>query len=125
MKFHIPIKLPSLANARMHWKKMAALKQKQREATAVMLHVSGPIPALPLIVTITRIGPRVLDDDNLASSCKYVRDQIATAIGVDDGSPLYTWRYKQRAGHYGVEVEINPRVDETTALSRSAATSLG
>ena len=74
------------------------------------IHTEGQqIPTVPLLVTITRVGPRRLDDDNLAAACKYVRDQIAAVIGIDDGSPLYTWRYEQRVGgrkEYGVDVEI-------------------
>ena len=105
MRAHIPIRLPSLANSRMHWRAMAALKQDQRWAAKCALR-GKDIPTLPLIVTITRIGPRGLDDDNLASACKYVRDQIAEAVGTDDGSPLYTWRYEQRIGKYGVDVDI-------------------
>ena len=108
MRFHIPIRLPSLANVRMHWRKMAALKKKQRFATQVSM-IGTTILPLPLLVIITRIGPRKLDDDNLASACKYVRDQIATAIGVDDGSHLYTWLYYQEIGKYGVDVEIIAR----------------
>ncbi len=66
---------------------------------------------MPIVVTLTRIGKRRLDDDNLAASFKYVRDQIAHMIGTDDGSPLYTWVYKQQIGKvYGVEVEILPRI---------------
>lgn len=73
------------------------------------------------MVAITRIGPRKLDDDNLLSACKYVRDQIATMIKVDDGSPLYTWRYTQRIDSiYGVEIEFirryGPRMDPTAAV---------
>lgn len=116
MTYHIPIRLPSLANARLHWKRLAALKKQQRAAT---LHAILGLPyrpktyryptSPPLIVTITRAGPRKLDDDNLAAACKYVRDQIAAIVGVDDGSPLYTWRYAQRKGEYGVDVTIEPR----------------
>ena len=114
MIFHIPIKLPSLANTRMHWRKMASLKKKQRSATKLCMFIATSgvptaIPPLPLLITIARIGPRKLDDDNLASACKYVRDQIATAVGVDDGSSQYTWQYKQKIGAYGVDVEITPR----------------
>ena len=61
------------------------------------------------MVTITRIGPRKLDDDNLSGACKYVRDEIARMVGVDDGSDRYTWVYKQRTGAYGVDVEIESR----------------
>lgn len=113
MRFHIPIELPSLPNARLHWTRLLRLKAKQRRATRRSM--SGkPIPPLPLTIILTRVGPRKLDDDNLQGACKYVRDQIAETIGVDDGSPLYTWKYDQRIGTgepYGLEVEIQPRGD--------------
>ena len=108
LKYHIPIRLPSLLNTRMHWRKLAKLKQQQRFATLCCLNSLVP-PSMPLVVTITRVGPRKLDDDNLAGACKYVRDQIANMIGVDDGSELYTWVYQQRTGYYGVDVEIKQR----------------
>ncbi len=112
MKYHIPIELPSLANSRLHWRRMTSLKRGQRWATHISMkkcRESAAVPALPLVVTITRHGPRKLDDDNLAAACKYVRDQIAEEVGMDDGSPLYTWVYKQVTGPYGVDVEIAPR----------------
>lgn len=99
------MKLQSLANERLHWRQMAGIKRFQRSMTAACMH-GHALPSPPLVVTITRVGPRRLDDDNLAAACKYVRDQIAAEVGVDDGSPLYTWQYEQRAGDYGVEVEI-------------------
>ena len=108
MRFYIPMKLPSLANERMHWRKMATLKRKQRAVTKLCM-MSAVIPPLPLVVTITRVGPCKLDDDNLASACKYVRDEIAAAVGVDDGSDQYTWQYKQSIGRYGIDVEITSR----------------
>lgn len=107
MRFHIPIRLPSLPNTRMSWRALASLKKKQKMATRRVINDGWYI--LPLIITITRVGPRKLDDDNLAGACKYVRDAIADRVGVDDGSPLYTWRYEQCTGHYGVDVEITPR----------------
>lgn len=109
MKFSIPIKLPSLANQRMHWRAMVGQKLFQRAMTkCAMRFLTIPIP--PIVVTITRIGPRSLDGDNLQGACKYVRDEIARAVGVDDGSPLYTWRYEQRKDKgYGVDVEIVSR----------------
>jgi hypothetical protein len=91
-----------------HWRQLTKIKNEQKLATKVCIH-NQIIPPLPLLVTITRIGPRRLDDDNLASSCKYVRDQIAAAVGVDDGSDQYTWQYQQKIGDYGVDVEIITR----------------
>lgn len=84
------------------------MKEKQRtRARQVMRNLR--LPPMPVVVTITRLGPRRLDDDNLAAACKAVRDEIADAFKVDDGSPLYTWRYEQRIGPYGVDVDISPR----------------
>jgi len=105
VRIHVPIRLPSLPNTRQCWQATASLKKKQRRATRLALY-GEDIPPLPLVITITRVGRRKLDDDNLASACKYIRDEIATIVGIDDGSPLYTWRYEQRVGEYGVDVEI-------------------
>ena len=109
MRFRIPIKLPSLANmSHLHWRRLAKLAKDQKLATYLSIR-GKPIPPLPLLITITRVGPRKLDDDNLASACKYVRDEIADAVGEDDGSEQFTWMYEQRMGEYGVEVEITSR----------------
>jgi hypothetical protein len=61
----------------------------------------------PYVVTLTRVGKRLLDDDNLHGACKAVRDQVAQMLGCGDGpdDPI-TWRYAQRNGEYAVEVEI-------------------
>ena len=83
-------------------------KREAKTATFVALH-GHDLPPLPVVVTITRIGPRRLDNDNLESACKYVRDEIARAYGVDDGSPLYNWQCEQRIGDYAVEVEITSK----------------
>lgn len=108
MKIHIPMKLPSLANERMHWRTLDRVKRAQK--SFVQLAVSrAELPPLPAVVTLTRIGKRKLDSDNLASSFKYVRDQIASTMGVDDGSDLYRWCYDQRIGkEYGIEIDIEP-----------------
>ena len=111
MKFCVPIRLPSLANMRSSWR-VVRLKKRQKTATFACMRKmmeSATLPSLPLVITITRIGPRRLDDDNLAAACKYVRDQIAAIVGTDDGSSQYTWQYHQRIGEYGVEVDIQPR----------------
>lgn len=65
-------------------------------------------PALPCVVTITRLAnSNGLDSDNLLSSAKGIRDQIAAWLGVDDRDPRVTWEYAQeRAKEYGVRVEV-------------------
>ena len=49
-------------------------------------------------ITLTRIAPRTLDDDNLAAGFKATRDRVADWLGVDDGDKRLTWRYAQERG---------------------------
>jgi hypothetical protein len=61
-------------------------------------------------ITLTRIAPGVLDTDNLASALKAVRDGVADALRVDDGSSRVAWRYAQERGkprQYAVRVAIH------------------
>lgn len=54
------------------------------------------IQATPVVrVTLIALRDRPLDDDNLANGFKPLRDAVADALGLDDGSPLYEWTYRQ------------------------------
>lgn len=108
MKFTIPVKLVSTANKREHWGKRAR-RAKVHRGSAYLLTPDGI--NVPCTIRMTRIAPRPLDSDNLAISCKSVRDGIADAIGVDDGSELIKWEYDQRKGkpkEYACEVQVIP-----------------
>lgn len=104
----IPIKLPSLANCRWHWARMAREKKKQAEAVEAAF-VGVDLPALPVVVKIVRVGPRRLDGDNATISAKAVRDAIARLYGRDDADECFAWEVEQRTGKYGVEVRITRR----------------
>jgi hypothetical protein len=95
-----------MSNARLHWAAKAKKVQAQRRATAYRtppgLKTLGPL----LTVTLTRVSARQLDDDNLRGALKAVRDQVACALGVDDGSALVRWEYRQEKGEDGVEVRV-------------------
>ena len=52
----------------------------------------------PIAVSMTRIAPRALDDDNLQTAFKSVRDGVADALGIDDRDPRVAWRYAQEKG---------------------------
>jgi len=102
--FDIGIQLVSVANLREHWAKRADRNKRHRaaayRATAYKLASiqswARPLDvSKPMTITITRIAPRKLDSDNLASSAKAVRDGIADGLGIDDGSELVTWCYEQ------------------------------
>ena len=103
----IPIKAVSVANLRLHWAVKAKLAKAHRSASKAGLASVAPVaPSLPLTVILTRLGPRTMDTDNLASSLKAVRDGVADWLGVDDGHPSLDWQYRQRKGGYAVEVEV-------------------
>lgn len=106
MKVDVPIKTCSPNGSHGHWSAKANRAKSQR--FAVMCAMAGkPLPKLPVTVTITRVGKKKLDSDNLAISAKHVRDQVAAAYGIDDADERYTWNYSQRVGkHYGVEILI-------------------
>ena len=118
MIFTIPIRTQSDANLREHWAAKAKRVQIQREAVAwcwLALPLAGRWNvknqlAAGLVITLTRIASRDLDDDNLVRSMKAVRDEIAKQLGIDDRSMLVKWQYAQERGNqpkeYAVKVEI-------------------
>lgn len=98
----LPLRLVSGANAREHWAVRAGRAKAHRTACLLV-----PACDVPCVVTLTRLGPRELDSDNLAISAKHVRDGIADRLGVNDNDPRVVWLYAQeRAKEYGVRVEI-------------------
>jgi hypothetical protein len=58
---------------------------------------------------MTRIGPTLIrDSDNLSSSFKSVRDQLAAFFGFDDGDSRVTWTCRQEKGKdYQVRIELS------------------
>lgn len=113
----VPLKLPSLANLRLHWAVKARLIKAQRNAAAFALRGGArqwltrwkalrANESLCLRVTLTRVGPRALDDDNLASAFKGIRDEVADFVGIDDGSSRFAWQYRQERGLYAVRIKL-------------------
>lgn len=104
------VEVPGLAlkvtlNSRMHWSKRGAAVAAQRAAVRSAMRFQT-CPSLPCEVTITRVGPRVLDDDNAVASCKGVRDAVAAWLGVDDGDARVTWRIVREQGPYSVRIGV-------------------
>jgi hypothetical protein len=107
------------SNAKGHWRPKAERAKKQREASFFHTHAiamnlrtrlkSGALQRIA--VTLTRISPRELDDDNLASALKHVRDGVADALGVDDRDPRVTWRTAQASSGpqtRAVRIDLEP-----------------
>lgn len=108
MKLEIPIYIPSMANARLHWSARSREVKRQRDITAVMFRANVRTkPCPPCTITLTRRGPRKMDDDNLISSFKAVRDQLAKEMGVDDGSSDIQWKYGfEKSKDYSILIDI-------------------
>jgi hypothetical protein len=71
---------------------------------------------------LTRCSPRKLDDDNLASAFKAIRDEVAKQLGVDDGGTRVEWVYKQMPGGPFVLVAINelPLTDDVARIANGS-----
>ncbi len=110
MKYTINVRTISEANTRGHWAKNLKLHQSQKLQAHVdtgwAIVKSVPMLQLdtPITITITRAGGNKMDSDNLAASCKWIRDGIADALapgmlpGRADGLDRFTWKYSQRKG---------------------------
>ena len=119
MKVHIPTpgKLHRIVspNLRQHWGTMSRRNANLRLLLRSFLRHKIFSNTLPCTVTLTRVAPKALDDDNLTSAFKHCRDVIADmlvpgkAFGQADSDPRIKWEYNQRKGEvrqYAIEVEI-------------------
>lgn len=115
IRFAFPCKTTNPSNgSRGHWYAHASEVRSQRRKAWAYAKSSGTLRMathkVPQVVRLTRAAPsNGLDDDNLRSALKAIRDGIADALGVDDRDPRVTWEYDQRRGPYSVEVEIRRR----------------
>jgi hypothetical protein len=114
-RFEFSYRTRSAANAREDWRAKSRRTKEERNALFfAWVAASKPRPpGRPVSVTFTRLAPRKLDDDNLASAFKAMRDELARALGLRGDGPNdgATWTYKQeRAPDYRVRVEIECEV---------------
>lgn len=121
----IPLRTKNSLNVREHWAKRA-LRAKHHRATVgfilrAYLRNAGIGP--PCVVTLTRTGPKRMDDDGLSAALKAVRDGVADALGIDDGSDAVEWRYAQTKGKPGVEIRVEAQAATSSAGIDSGGTS--
>jgi hypothetical protein len=107
----IPMRTVAEGNAREHWR--VRHKRRKREAMTVAMCLAVereprfPVGAVPH-VTLTRVGKRRMDPDNLASCFKATMDTVARFLGIDDGR--ISWRFDQEIGKdYAVRVYIETK----------------
>lgn len=101
-KITIPMKLPSVANIREHWSKSHKRNKQQELLVRVHWHNNEIRNVkLPVEITLTRLSPRKLDDDNLATAFKKCRDVVSDFLipglqpGRADDSDLIAFKYAQ------------------------------
>mgnify|MGYP001559218095 CR=1 FL=1 len=113
--FTLVLPIRTVSEANVHGKMRAKMRRvKEQRTVARMLvgpHVAGDIPGFPLVVRLTRLGPRSLDDDNLRSALKAVRDGVTDGLGLADDSDIrLAWEYDQtKSKEYNVVVEFTRR----------------
>lgn len=125
----IPIETKVSLNSRGHWAPKAKRIALERQAVALAFKSRGARSDLGVakgcntegkwVVTLTRVAPRALDDDNLVGRLKSVRDEVAKVLGIDDRRvDLLRFEYAQRKGppkHHAVEVELRSVQEWRTA----------
>lgn len=128
MKLTLPLRTESTSNKREHWGDRSARSKRERNSIALMLKPkvnNGGLGTTRLVVLLTRVAPHELDDDNLRGALKAVRDGVATALKVDDRTPLVRWDYAQRKGNepheYAVDVLIGWELPDDTVFDRTPA----
>lgn len=110
IEFQVPIKATFTLNSREHWAARARKRKLERIAVAVAMRTAAAQrwfdPEGGVLVTLTRVGPRKLDSDNVQGALKSVRDEIALQLGMDDGDDQISWIYEQAKGEYGVRAVV-------------------
>lgn len=104
------LRLVSEMNFHQHWR--ARYQRKLAQQAVVLAALRGvrvlDHVTLPMRIVMTRVGPRKLDRDNLASAHKNAQDSAAHHLGIDDGDERLWWEYAQRKGaaahEYGLAI---------------------
>lgn len=96
----LPIVVRSKLNQRQHWAARARAAKIERREGCAAVYFFG-VQSGPLTITLTRVGGRAMDDDNLAGAFKSIRDGIADGIRRDDGDKSIRWVYEQRPRRRG------------------------
>jgi hypothetical protein len=105
------------------------VKAQRHAAALVLLAKASPgvrrqlLAAERLVITLTRVAPGTLDEDNLLAGFKATRDGIADGLKLDDRDPRLRWLYDQvRDGpkRYGARVHLEGIAAEAFAQRLAA-----
>lgn len=114
------LRLIAESNRSEHWTVKGKRVKAEKEAVSgalARLGVSPIAPSSAVIVSMTRIAPRLVDDDdNLVSCFKHVRDAIAQHLGLksDNDPRVLRWECRQRKSERAREYGLEIRIRETT-----------
>jgi hypothetical protein len=81
----------------------------QREVIHAFWPAKGRSWVFPVSVHLVRVSKtgRMLDDDNLRSAFKAIRDQVAAELGIDDGDKARVrFTYDEVRGPWGIRIEV-------------------
>lgn len=109
----IPIYTVSEANKSWHWSKKKKLHDLQKRWIWIWWNNEKPQIPLPCIIELSRGGKKLLDDDNLPISMKFIRDCIADLIfpglarGQADSDKRIQWKYNQYTSkQYEIKISL-------------------
>lgn len=112
IRFVVPVETPNPLNGSQGLTRGAMIaksrrRKKQRSAAAFAALASGA-GRLHLLhkATLTRHSSGTLDGDGLQAALKSVRDGIADALKVNDGSNSFAWAYEQSKCKRGVSFVV-------------------
>ena len=101
----IPAKLVTPNDRLNQWEKARRTRQHRYEVCAAWVRAGLPRGYKPKAVTLTRVGVKLMDDDNYIAMLKPTRDQVAEMCGFNDREKLWTYAQDTGADH-GVRIEV-------------------
>ena len=125
--WELPLRTVSEANSSEHWTISSKRHRQQQFFIRQLFTHEGQKINFPCCVKMVRLGPRELDDDNLRSAFKWIRDELSQCMlpekrltyvdakgkirelkGRADSDKRITWEYSQEKNKVsGIRIEIS------------------
>jgi hypothetical protein len=101
----------SEANCSEHWSVKSKRHRQQQQTTRFYFSTYVPIIKLPCHIHLVRLSPRTLDDDNLRTALKYIRDELSDLLIPPEKNTYVT--------KFGKRIPLKGRQDSHRDLSWS------
>lgn len=112
-EWRLPIITVSEANSTEHWSKKHKRHKAQKNLILLAFKIHSLKIELPCVIKLIRLSPRLLDDDNLLSAFKFIRDEISSQLipglapGRADSDPRIKWEYNQeKSKTKGIKIQF-------------------